>query len=293
MISKYPLHGWIGLTLLITFWWVNWGMTGLRSHWAFFPLWLGYILVVDGFAVLTGRPSLLHKFRSFIWLFVLSAPVWWLFEVINWRVDYWEYLPIGAFTPLEFYFWSTVCFSTVIPAIFVTANFLSGFNWFQKHHFTLRAGKTPTGRAAYFTAGCAMLLFVIIWPEYGMAFLWIALFFILDPINYRLRNQSILRMTSNGDWRAVWILFSASLICGFFWEMWNYYAWPKWIYTFPFLDGNHIFEMPLAGYLGYLPFSLELFALVAFMSPLFKISFPEFIDDANPQIDIRANREIS
>jgi hypothetical protein len=29
-----------------------------------------------------------------------------------------------------------------------------------------------------------------------------------------------------------------------------------------------LFEMPLVGYLGYLPFGLELFALVALVSPL-------------------------
>jgi hypothetical protein len=50
------------------------------------------------------------------------------------------------------------------------------------------------------------------------------------------------------------------LLTAFFWEFWNYWAYPKWIYTIPFVDFWHIFEMPLLGYGGYLPFSLELFA---------------------------------
>ena len=50
-------------------------------------------------------------------------------------------------------------------------------------------------------------------------------------------------------------------MCGFFWEMWNYYAYPKWTYQVPFVDFLHIFEMPLLGFLGYLPFSMELFDL--------------------------------
>jgi len=53
----------------------------------------------------------------------------------------------------------------------------------------------------------------------------------------------------------------ASIVCGFFWEMWNFYSNPKWYYTIPGIDFWHIFEMPLIGYLGYIPFSLELFAL--------------------------------
>ena len=39
----WPMHGWIGLVLVLVFWWLNWSLTGLRTHWGFFPLWLGYI----------------------------------------------------------------------------------------------------------------------------------------------------------------------------------------------------------------------------------------------------------
>lgn len=42
---------------------------------------------------------------------------------------------------------------------------------------------------------------------------------------------------------------------------WNFYSYPKWVYEAPFLNFWHVFEMPLLGYLGYIPFALELFAL--------------------------------
>ena len=54
------------------------------------------------------------------------------------------------------------------------------------------------------------------------------------------------------------------MVCGFFWEMWNYWAAPKWVYHVPFVDFWHVFEMPLLGYLGYLPFALELYAMYHF-----------------------------
>ena len=53
------------------------------------------------------------------------------------------------------------------------------------------------------------------------------------------------------------VLLLAALICGCFWEMWNVFSLEKWIYTVPFVDRFHIFEMPLLGYAGYLPFGLE------------------------------------
>lgn len=51
------------------------------------------------------------------------------------------------------------------------------------------------------------------------------------------------------------------LICAFFWEMWNFYSYPRWVYHVPLVGFLHVFEMPLLGYLGYIPFSRELFAL--------------------------------
>jgi hypothetical protein len=49
--------------------------------------------------------------------------------------------------------------------------------------------------------------------------------------------------------------------------MWNFYSWPKWVYHTPGAQFLHVFEMPLLGYLGYIPFALELFALKNFISP--------------------------
>jgi len=277
-MRRFPIHLWIGLLLIAIFWWINWGMDGVRSHWAFFPLWLGYILTIDGLAVRIGRPSMAAKTKSFVMLFVLSAPIWWAFEFINDWVHYWEYIPADRFKRSERILWSTLSFSTVIPAIFVTANILSGFSWFKRHHFQLEFGSRRADRLSFFIAGVVMAIVIVIWPQYAMAFVWMSLFFLLDPINHALGNKSLLRQTATGDWRTVIIFFAASLVCGFFWEMWNIYSWPKWVYTFPYLNGLKVFEMPLAGYLGYLPFALELYALVALIGPVLKIDVPKYIE---------------
>jgi hypothetical protein len=48
--------------------------------------------------------------------------------------------------------------------------------------------------------------------------------------------------------------------------MWNYWSWPQWVYHVPGAEYWHVFEMPLLGYGGYIPFALELFALMNFLS---------------------------
>ena len=61
----------------------------------------------------------------------------------------------------------------------------------------------------------------------------------------------------------------AGLVCGFFWELWNICSLAKWIYSVPFVDRFHVFEMPLLGYAGYLPFGIECAAAAAWMGNIF------------------------
>ena len=64
-------------------------------------------------------------------------------------------------------------------------------------------------------------------------------------------------MARDGDGSNLAAAALAGLVCGFFWEMWNYYSLARWSYSVPFVDRFHLFEMPLLGYAGYLPFGLE------------------------------------
>jgi hypothetical protein len=64
-------------------------------------------------------------------------------------------------------------------------------------------------------------------------------------------------LSGHGDWRGILSSTLAALVCGFFWEMWNYYSLARWVYHIPFVQHLQLFEMPLLGYAGYLPFGVE------------------------------------
>ncbi|MBN1147459.1 MAG: hypothetical protein JXA78_09395 [Anaerolineales bacterium] len=259
---NFAPHGWIGLALVAAFWALNWGLQGLRSHWGFFPLWLGYCLAVDALVLWrTGTSLLTRSWRRYIGLFLASAPAWWLFEAVNWRLRNWRYQGAELFTAWEFTFWATLSFTTVIPAVFGSAELVSSFA------FVKRLGRGPLIRPdkrttrAFFLAGLAMFALMWAWPRVFFPFVWLSLYFILEPLNIWLGNRSLARYTGQGNWRPVVALWLGVLLTAFFWEMWNYFSYPKWIYQVPWADCCHIFEMPLLGYGGYLPFALELFAL--------------------------------
>lgn len=256
-------HGWIGWLLVAVSWPLNWLLPGPRSHVLFFPLWLGYTLVVDALVLRRTGSSLFSRSPwDFGLLFVLSAPAWWLFEIINWRTGNWLYLGRELFSPLEYFAFASLSFSTVIPAVFTTAELMRTFGWIERFARGPRIQSTPRVCWGLFVTGSVMLGLLVVWPRYFYPFVWLSLFFIVEPVNAWLGKRSILIRLQDGDWRTVVALWTGALTCGFFWEMWNYFSYPKWTYHVPFANFVHLFEMPLLGYLGYLPFGLELYALV-------------------------------
>jgi hypothetical protein len=259
---------WLGLLLVAVCWPLNWMLPGMRTAYLFFPLWLGYVLVVDALVLSrTGTSLWSRSRRDFVLLFVASSPVWWLFELINGRTSNWEYLGSNAFTPLEYYALCTISFSTVMPAVFETAELARTFGWIDRVARGPRLPQTPRVNGGIFACGLGMLALTLVWPRCCYPFVWSSLVLILDPLNGWLGRQQLLHDLHRGDWRPVISLSVGALICGFFWEMWNYYSWPKWIYHTPGAQFLPIFEMPVLGYGGYVPFALELFALKNFLWP--------------------------
>jgi hypothetical protein len=64
-----------------------------------------------------------------------------------------------------------------------------------------------------------------------------------------------------GDWRPVILSATAALFCGFWWELWNAYSFSHWEYTIPYVHALKIFEMPILGFAGYLPFGITCFVV--------------------------------
>jgi hypothetical protein len=264
----WPARGWIGLLLIAVCWPLNWMLPGIRTSYLFFPLWLGYIFVVDALVWKRLGGSLWSRSRKdFVLLFVISSPVWWVFELINLRTGNWEYFGREIVSPFEFNLLATVAFSIVIPAIFETAELVCSFSWIDRFASGLRIPATRRVFVGLFVIGLSMFWSMLVWPKIFYPFAWTSLLLIFEPINYWSGRPFFLEKLRVGDWRIVISLSVGALVCAFFWELWNYYSFPKWIYHIPGLGFFRIFEMPLLGYGGYVPFALELYALKNFIWP--------------------------
>ncbi len=268
--SSFPVYGWIGLLVTLLSWYLNWHLEGLRTNWAFFPLWLGFCLTVDGLVFFRKGTSLLKRdLRKYVMLFVISAPVWWLFELFNSFTQNWFYDGRRYFSDFEFFILASISFSTVIPSVFEAAELAGTFKWIRNLKPYKKLAPSNKTIAWFLLLGILTLLLEFLYPKVFYPFIWITVYFLVEPVNIKMKNRNLLHYTGEGDWRPVVTLWIGCLICAFFWEMWNYYSYPKWYYYLPMVNFLHVFEMPLLGYLGYLPFSLELFAVYHFIKGIF------------------------
>ncbi len=271
LTPKIPVHFGIGISLVTIVWILNWSLSGLRSHFLFFPLWMGYALTIDGIVWMRKGNSLFSRNKiKFILLFIFSIPCWWLFELINLRTQNWVYLGKEQFTLLQFYLFSSLNFSTVIPAVFSSAELISTFSPIKKMKKWITISINNKSITFFLLIGIFLFLLILLFPKFFYPFVWLSIYLIIDPINYWLGNPTLLKELHKGDWKKVIALACGALTCGFFWEMWNYLSYPKWIYNTSFVEFCYFFEMPMLGYLGYIPFSFEIFALYNLITKSFK-----------------------
>jgi len=259
----FPLWGWFGIYMGIIAWILAWSrisfLTVVQTH-TFTPLWIGYIMTVNALTYKrTGHCMLLDRPRFFLFLFPTSALFWWFFEYLNRFVQNWYYV-IDHFGSLEYFLYATLPFSTVLPAVMGTMEWLLSFNLLDSKfqnllHFEFSHPKILSW-SILFLSGTG-LTFIGIYPNYLFPLLWISPLLIIVSLQSILNEPHVFSHIPLGDWRLVLSSALAALICGFFWEMWNYYSFAKWKYNIPFLQRFHVFEMPILGYGGYLPFGIE------------------------------------
>ena len=278
---RLPWWGWVGVLAGMLFWILAWSrfswFAGFQPH-TFSPLWFAYILVVNalcwrqtGHSLMTDRPV------YFLLLFPVSAAFWWFFEYLNRFVQNWYYLGVD-FSPWSYFWYATLPFSTVLPAVLSTRTLLLATDWIKHGYGHFRPIKISRPRSV---ASCLLLLSATgltaigVWPNYLFPLLWVSPLLIVISLQVLFKQQHALSELAAGDWRGAVSAALAAAICGVFWEMWNYYSLAKWEYSVPLVNRFKIFEMPLLGYAGYFPFGLECAVIGSMLGQLFGGSDPK------------------
>jgi hypothetical protein len=151
-------------------------------------------------------------------------------------------------------------FATVRPAVLGTQEWLRSFRRLEGafvRFIPIRFHHPRRSAAVVLALAGLGLMGIGVWPDLLFPLLWVSPGLILVSLRTLGGQRHVLSDLSVGDWRPAVTAALASLLCGFFWELWNFHSLFKWIYSVPYVQRFLLFEMPLLGYAAYLPFGLE------------------------------------
>lgn len=264
-------HGYLGIAILLISQAMMFAKIEPVYSW-FTPIqWTGYVLFLDALRLkLRGESYMIHRTGEFLLMLLVSDACWFLFEAYNLHLQNWYYinLPENMAVRIFGYFWA---FASVTPGVLLTSEVLDDFGAFEKVKVRPR-NISSTLRWTLIVIGVLFCLAPVLVPQstakYLFVTVWIGFVLLLDPINYRRGAPSLLAELEKGSVQKLLSLFLAGLICGVLWEFWNYWAGRKWIYNVPYFSEPKIFEMPLYGFLGFLPFAAECYVIWHFVLSL-------------------------
>lgn len=225
--------------------------------WSYQLSWYPFLLLVDGaYAWRTGRFALLGRPRFAASLFLWSAPVWFVFEALNFRLANWFYVSVPESAALR---WPgyVAAFATVLPAIYLPDRWLR----LRIADGDVAGPSLPvgaTGRRVVLAGGLLFLVLPLWRPEWFYPLVWGATALLLAPWNHaRDPGSSLLGDVERGRYGRIVRLLLAGLAAGIAWEAMNFVAGTRWIYSVPGLERMKIFEMPPLGFVGFTVFGLE------------------------------------
>jgi hypothetical protein len=226
--------------------------------------WWSYVVAADDVnRRLSGRSLLRDRPRRFLWLAAASVLWWTAFEAINLRLGNWYYVMDTSSRAVR---WTggVLAFATVLPGIVETLSLVENLGALRRVRVAPMRW-TRAKEAACLALGAACFALPLLWPDVFFPLTWGSFVFLMEPWNRRHARRSFLRDLEAGEAGPFCRTLLAGLACGVLWEAWNFWARSKWIYTVPVFEELKLFEMPLAGFLGFPPFAVECLVLVRFL----------------------------
>jgi hypothetical protein len=200
------------------------------------------LLALDGLARLRRGASPLPTPGDWIAAGAASVLFWEVFELVNLRLRNWAYVGVSP-DPWAGSAFALASFATVLPAARLGLALIGG----------VEPQPAPRGRGLRAAAGLLLLALALAFPHQAFPLAWIFLW----PLCEALAGGRVpLRAMVLG------------LPLGLLWEALNWGCARGWVYSIPFVHRPKLFEMPLPGYLGYLPFALECAAALAVLDRL-------------------------
>lgn len=221
-----------------------------------FPLcWAGVLVALDGLARVRRGSSPLRTAPDWIATALASVVFWDVFELVDLRLKNWWYAGVSP-SPWVSAAFGAVSFATVLPAVRLLL-FVA-----RDPAAVVQRQRRP---ALLLALGGVLLALALLFPRYAFALAWVFLWPLCEALASLLQRRALATPLES---RAFVRVAALGIPLGLLWESLNWQCRRGWVYTVPFFERWKLFEMPLPGYLGYLPFLLEAAAALALLDRL-------------------------
>lgn len=272
----FPLWFWIGAVSLgssLFLLWFKFHEPVLFLHWSDFPIFWGLVLVIDGWTYVRngGKSIISERPQEIIGIGVASAIGWMLFEYLNFFVDDNWYYPFGDIIDREQFLLYAIVISTgLLPLSFVFYELFKSMRVFKNRFSHGPAIILPEKlKTVLLIVSVLSLLGAGLFPEALFFSLWLTPAMLIGLVLDKIGVWTPFRSIGKGNWNPVLVFALTYLAAGLCLECENYFsgihlgrevtftqAPAYWQYSLPYVNDYHLFEMPILGFFGYMPFSL-------------------------------------
>lgn len=242
-------------------------------HWSDLPLFWGFTLMLDGWVYKrnNGRSLISIIPQELIGIGMASVSGWMIFEFLNFFIDDNWYYPMGKIIDREeFLLYACIISSGLLPLAF---EWYCVFQTFPKLNFRFSNGikLVFSERLKWISliGGLGGLFASGLFPMQLFGALWLSPPIILAVVLDKIGVWTPFKPIGQGNWSPLLLSALTYLVTGFCLEGQNYLSAihdgqnvlftedpAYWQYSIPYVNVLHVFEMPLLGFFGYLPFGI-------------------------------------
>jgi hypothetical protein len=286
----FPIWFWAGLVV-----WAG-SLIFLMQHlsgptwflnWAYVPLYWGFTFMLDGIVYkrTRGKSIFNNDPQELLGIGVASVSGWLIFEYLNFFVlEYWYYPKGGLVIDDEFCTYAVFASSALLPLCFEWYSLFNTFPRFvNKYKYGPKISFSKSFQVILIVLAYIALFLMSFYPTYLCPVIWLSPLIIITVTLDLLDIWTPFAPIKKGKWTPVLFMALTYLLEGFLLEGQNYLSaghangldtnYPGyWMYNVPFVNRFHVFEMPVVGFYGYLPFGI--YCLVWWISFAFLLKIP-------------------
>ncbi len=242
-------------------------------HWSDVPLFWGAVLMLDGWVYKrAGGKSLVAVLpQELIGIGVASMTGWMIFEFMNFFVDDNWYYPWGNILDREeFLLYAFIVSSGLLPLAFEWyLLFLTFPKLADRFSRGIKITFSPAVKNILLALSIISMLAAGLFPNILFFVLWVSPPVVLGVVLNKIGVWTPFDPISKGNWGPVLLSALTYFVAGFCLEGQNYLSAihdgqvalftndpAYWQYSLPYVNAAHVFEMPILGYFGYLPFGV-------------------------------------